>query len=200
MRVGVAGAIGGSVYVYDLDGNFLGRETRQADEAQWPPLQAGSYPDIYWGMGRLWNGDALCYRYYYSRTIGAGETLVTGGAYGIRKDASGGLPIGRVLFTSCLSADGRYILSITAEAGKTVGGSDGDRWHITEWDGERARLVKEGTVESPFSGYEFGPGSSAIGLSGAAMIESNLEYIWTAWGGGTGSVSVFRIDSAVRNG
>lgn len=195
VRVGVAGAIGGSVYVYDLDGNFLGRETRQADEAQWPPLQAGSYPDIYWGMGRLWNGDALCYRYYYSRTIGAGETLVTGGAYGIRKDASGGLPIGRVLFTSCLSADGRYILSITAEAGKTVGGSHGDRWHITEWDGERARLVKEGAVESPFSGYEFGPGSSAIGLFGAAMIESNLEYIWTAWGAGTGTVSVFRIDS-----
>ena len=195
VRVGVAGAIGGSVYVYDLDGNFLGRETRQADEAQWPPVQAGSYPDIYWGMGRLWNGDALCYRYYYSRTIGAGETLVTGGAYGIRKDASGGLPVGRVLFTSCLSADGRYILSITAAAGKTVGGNDGDRWHITEWDGERARLVKEGTVESPFSGYEFGPGSSAIGLSGAAMIESNLEYIWTAWSAGTWSVSVFRIDS-----
>ena len=195
VRVGVAGAAGGSVYVYDLDGNFLGRETRRAEEEQWPPIRAGSYPDIYWGMGRLWNGDALCYRYYYGRTIGAGETLVTGGSDGIRKDASGGLPIGRVLFTACLSADGRYILSITAPAGATVGGGHGDRWHITEWDGDRARLVKEGDVAAPFAGYEFGPGNAAAGHFHAAMMESNLEYIWDSYGAGSGEVCVYRIGS-----
>jgi len=194
IRVGVSGGLGGTTYLYDFDGNFLGLEARQPAEAQWPIAQYGSYPNIFWGVGRLWDGTPLYYAYYYRRIIGAQQTLITGSEYQIHKDASGGLPVGRQLLSCCLSSNGRYIFSITAPAGSTAGSGTGDCWHITEWTGEHAELVSEGTIDNPVYEYIFGPGSIPQSNS-AGMMEDDLSHIWNVYGAGTGDVTVYEIGS-----
>lgn len=197
VRAGIASELGGATYVYDIDGHFIGTESRSSAESPWPAPH-GEYPDIYRAIGRLWNGDALYYYGYYGRTIGAEVTLVTGGAGAMQqKDAAGGLPAGRLLFSACMSADGRHILSITQTVG--LSGGVADKWHITAWDGRRASLVREGTFAEPMPADWLGPGSTAYGNMYAGMMESNLEYVWSAYGY-DGSLTVLQIgaDNVMR--
>lgn len=200
VRVGVAGGIGGTAYLYDLDGNYLGRETRSALEAQWPIIKYTEDSVDWWGVGRLWDGQPLYLKAPYRRVMGGGAALRTGSAYAVHADASGGLPSGRQLLTACLSADGRYILSITAAAGSINGGASGDQWHLCEWTGTAAVLHSQGTIESPVNEYVFGPGSQssanmAGGGFGVGMLENDLTHLWMVFGAGAGEVTLCRIDA-----
>lgn len=201
VRVGVAGGVGGTTYIYDLDGNYLGRETRTAIENEWPIIKYTEDGVDWWGVGRLWDGKSLYMKAPYRRVIGSGgAALRTGGAYAVHADASGGLPVGRQLLTACLSADGRYILSISAPAGSTNGGASGDQWHLTEWDGTAAHGVRSGAIEAPVDEYIFGPGSQpSANMSGAGygvgMLEADLTHLWTVRGAGTGEVKMYVLDA-----
>lgn len=195
VRVGVAGGIGGTTYVYDLDGNFLTSEPQRDIESQWPAPQFSEGGETYYGIARLWDGKALYSRGNYREIIGNGKpVLITGGAYAVHGDASGGLPAGRQFLTCCVSADGRYILSISAPAGSHNGGGSGDQWHLTEWTGSAAVLIDQGTVVEPMSEYWFNRNAYS-----GAMMESNLEWIWNSYSaGGSSVVTLFHLDRPAK--
>lgn len=192
VRVGVAGGLGGTTYIYDMEGNFLGSETRTATESQWPisefSMGGGTWSE---GVGRTWDGAALYMLYPYRRILGTGGLLYVQAAFGVAIHADGGLPSGRQLLSCCMSADGRYIFSITAPAGSMIAA---DQWHITEWTGSSSILVRQGAISGDASIDEnsFGPGNTAKGF-GAGMMENNLEYVWSVWGAGGGDVIVYQI-------
>lgn len=140
----------------------------------------------FYGVGRLWDGKGL-YMRSDAGTVAIGSSpalLFAGGAYAIGQNAAGGLPAGRKLMAAYLSADGRYILCITADIASIY---NGDQWHLLEWLGSASTLIKEGTLAVTWAGG-FGPGNSAHQYYGygAGMLESNLEYMWTSWGAGSG--------------
>lgn len=193
VRVGVAGGVGGTTYLYDLDGSYLGQETRTQTENEFPIFQFYESGVWYSGLSRLWDGKPLYIRNYSRQVIGVNPVLITGGAYAIHADASGGLPLGRQLLTSVVSADGRYILSITAPADSLNGSGSGDRWHMTEWTGALAVLVDEGDVISPVSEYWFNRDSYHAG-----MMESNLEWIWDSYSAGGREITLFRLDRTAK--
>ena len=193
VRAGVAGGVGGTTYIYGLDGSYLGREVRGGNESQWPIAEFYADGKYHYGIGRLWDGKALYARGSYRQIIGAGPVMITGGVSMITGDASGGLPAGRQFLSACLSADGRYILSITAPGGSSAGSSSGDRWHLTEWTGVAAMLVDEGNVVPPVGEYWFNRDPYH-----GAMMEANLEWIWDSYSAGMHNVTLFRLDRKAK--
>ena len=195
VRLGVAGAVGGSTSVYDLDGMLMGSEPKDMREGEWPINQFTYNSKTFYGVGRLWDGKGL-YMRSDAGTVAIGSSpalLFAGGAYAIGQNAAGGLPAGRKLMAAYLSADGRYILCITADIASIY---NGDQWHLLEWLGSASTLIKEGALAVTWEGHT-GPGNSAHQYYGygAGMLESNLEYMWTSWGAGDGTVTLYKIGS-----
>lgn len=201
VRVGVAGGLGGSTYVYDLDGMLIGSEPRQGKEGAWPINQFTFNSKTFYGVGLLWDSKGL-YMRSDAGTVAIGSTpalLFAGGAYAIGQNAAGGLPPGRKLMAAYLSADGRYILCITADIASTY---NGDQWHLLEWLGSASTLIKEGALAVTWAGG-IGPGNSAHQYYGygAGMLENNLEYMWTSNGASDGPVMLYQIgaDGVMRS-
>lgn len=206
VRVGVAGEIGAATYIYDLSGAYLGKEPRSAADAAWPIAKYTADGIHYWGVGRLWDGSALYFTAPARLIIGAQPTLQTGGAYDVHKSVAGGLPAGRQLLSTCLSADGRHVFSITGPAGASNGSASGDQWHLCEWTGSSAVLVRQGTIDPPMHEYIFGPGSqTSAGMShggfSSGMLEDTLAHVWTVSGSGSYAVKLYELgaDSVMRN-
>ena len=173
VRVGSAGA----VYVYDLDGNYIGLESKTIRENLWPAIPDTYYPgSVGYIVGQLYDGNLVrCMDPLQSPIGGALPTIWINTAFGIRKGLDGPLEAGRQMVTCCMSADKRHVFAITAPAGSPNGGQYGDQWHVLEWDGTEANLVRQGVCASnaKFSQFSMGRQLSAgvYGFGGNARIQ-----------------------------
>ena len=185
VRVGSAGA----VYVYDLDGNYIGLESKTNRENLWPAVPDTYYPgSVGYIVGQLFDGNLVrCMDPLQSPIGGALPTIWINTAFGIRKGLDGPLEAGRQMVTCCMSADQRHILVLTSPNG-TAGGGAANKWHLLEWDGEESALIRQGNID-PAAGpgpYTFGPGNCPQIHGSAAMLESGLGVLWSVYGNGGG--------------
>lgn len=185
VRVGSAGA----TYVYDLDGNYIGLESKTIRENLWPTPPNTYYPgSVGYIIGQLYDGSLVrCIDPLQTPIGGALPTIWINTAFGIRKGLDGPLEAGRQMMTCCMSADQRHILVLTSPNG-TAGGAAANKWHLLEWDGKESALIRQGAIDPAawLGPYSFGPGNCPQIHGSAAMLESGLGVLWSVSGNGGG--------------
>lgn len=184
--VRVGNLINNNVYLYNLAGSYIGQETRNINEPFQPTTPIG-----------MVNGVMLQYN-DLTQSIGTGKVFLQASPFypAGMPWAPIGIPSAEFLGAAAISADGNKLMVMTAPNNTALSGyAVINKWYILNADGT---LVSQGTVSPAIDMSRIGFGASGTNASYPFMtcsLESDLTHLWTAYGAGSGDVTLWQIDN-----
>lgn len=156
----------GKVYLFDLNGNYIGIDKRAASEepiGYWtgiPPRRyLGGFPFYAIGLGSLFNA-------------GARLEVEVMGTVPYRLDVSGPLPGNERFMNYAMAPDNEHIAIFTATAGAPA--DTADRYYILQFVLDDTELVRTGIIDPPSADLWVSTGYVR------PCLENDLLHIWSA--------------------